>query len=197
MTGKNVRKEESHAAWNLKDIREILDLLNEQGISEFELENNGFRVRIKRGPDAQVGQVGQVGFDGPQSAAATVQTPHFGIVHPVQRSSHSATSPAGASAHASAADALVDPHASLHMIKSPIVGTFYSAPGPDTPPFVKVGDEVQPGKVLCIIEAMKLMNEIEAEVAGEIARIFVENGQPVEYGQALFGVVLPAPGETE
>ncbi len=73
-------------------------------------------------------------------------------------------------------------------MKSPIVGTFYSSPSPNAPPFVKVGDAVQIGQVLCIIEAMKLMNELEAEVAGEIVRVYVENGQPVEYGQSLFAI---------
>ena len=76
----------------------------------------------------------------------------------------------------------------LHLIKSPIVGTFYSAPAPNAPPFVKLGDVVQVGQVLCIIEAMKLMNEIESEVAGELVRVYVENGQPVEYGQSLFAI---------
>jgi acetyl-CoA carboxylase biotin carboxyl carrier protein len=76
----------------------------------------------------------------------------------------------------------------VHIIKSPIVGTFYSAPSPSAPPFVNVGDVVQVGQPLCIIEAMKLMNEIESEVAGEIVRIYVENGQPVEYGQSLFAI---------
>ena len=76
----------------------------------------------------------------------------------------------------------------LHLIKSPIVGTFYSAPGPDAPHFVKLGDVIQVGQVVCIVEAMKLMNEIESDVAGEIVRIYIENGQPVEYGQSLFAI---------
>ena len=80
------------------------------------------------------------------------------------------------------------PDADSTLVKSPIVGTYYDAPSPGSDPFVKVGDQVQPGQILCIIESMKLMNEIQAEVSGEVVRIYVENGQPVEYGQALFGI---------
>lgn len=187
MTGKSIRKEDAPAAWNLKEIREILDLLNEQGISEFELENNGFRVRIKRGSGAPAA------FEGQPPATAAVQTPHFGIVHPVQPAPHPAPSPSRIIDPGASAEVAAQPHDGLYIIKSPIVGTFYASPGPEAPPFVKVGDDVQPGKVLCIIEAMKLMNEIEAEVTGEIAKVFVESGKPVEYGQALFGLIPAAP----
>jgi acetyl-CoA carboxylase biotin carboxyl carrier protein len=90
---------------------------------------------------------------------------------------------------AAAAPAIeADPHAGLHIVKSPIVGTFYDAPSPDAEPFVQVGDKVSVGKVLCIVEAMKLMNEIESDAAGEIVKVFATPGQPVEYGQALFAV---------
>ena len=84
--------------------------------------------------------------------------------------------------------AAADPYAGMHMVKSPIVGTFYAAPAPDAEPFVKVGDQVSVGTVLCIVEAMKLMNEIESDAAGEIVKVFVEPGQPVEFGQPLFAV---------
>ncbi len=86
------------------------------------------------------------------------------------------------------AAAAADPYAGMHLVKSPIVGTFYAAPSPDADPFVQVGDKVSVGKVLCIVEAMKLMNEIESDAAGEIVKVFVEPGQPVEYGQPLFAV---------
>ena len=89
---------------------------------------------------------------------------------------------------ASAAPPPAVPADDLHVIKSPIVGTFYSAPNPESGPFVKVGDTVQAGQTVCIIEAMKLMNEIEADISGEVARIMVENGQPVEYGEPLFAL---------
>lgn len=180
MSGKTIRKEDSQTVWNLNEVREILDLVNAQGISEFEMESNGFRIRIRRGPE-------------PSAASATqpaVEAPHFGVVHPVQ---HTAHLPApGPAPHAIESAPAAEAATGLHVIKSPVVGTFYSSPGPDAPPFVNVGDAVEPDTVLCIIEAMKLMNEITAEVAGEISKIYVENGQPVEYGQALFGLVPPA-----
>jgi acetyl-CoA carboxylase biotin carboxyl carrier protein len=93
-----------------------------------------------------------------------------------------------ASATPAAPAAETDPHAGAHIVKSPIVGTFYASPSPDAEPFVQVGDKVSVGKVLCIVEAMKLMNEIESDAAGEIVKMFVKPGQPVEYGQALFAV---------
>lgn len=181
MTGKSVRKEDSQTAWNLDEVREILDLVNAQGISEFEMENNGLRIRIKRGAEASAAAA-------PQPAA---EGPHFGVVHPVQHAARPPALPPGSAPHTSE-PATADGTAGLHVIKSPVVGTFYSSPGPDAPAFVKVGDAVEPETVLCIIEAMKLMNEITAEVAGEISKIYVDNGQPVEYGQALFGLIPPA-----
>jgi len=99
----------------------------------------------------------------------------------------SAPAPAPAAAPVAPA-AAADPYAGLHLVKSPIVGTFYAAPSPDAEPFVQVGDKVTVGKVLCIVEAMKLMNEIESDAAGEIVKVFVEPGQPVEFGQPLFAV---------
>ncbi|MGH9344148.1 MAG: acetyl-CoA carboxylase biotin carboxyl carrier protein [Terriglobia bacterium] len=174
MPGKNVPRAESQGLGSLKSIREILDLMNEQGISEFELENNGFRVRIKR-----------AGADPSQAVAQ----PHFAIVHPVQPHASRAAS-AGAAREEPQPEVQAGADEGLHVIKSPIVGTFYASPGPDKPAFIKTGDKVQAGQVLCIIEAMKLMNEIESDAEGEIASIFVEDGQPVEYGQALFGLVV-------
>lgn len=181
MPGKNIPKEELQGLGSLKSIREILDLMNERGISEFELENNGFRVRIKRAAPASV------------EAAPSAAQPHFAVVHPVQppppapRLADTEVSREGPRAETEAAAAAQE---GLHVIKSPIVGTFYASPGPDKPPFIKTGDKVQAGQVLCIIEAMKLMNEIESDVDGEIASVFVQDGQPVEYGQALFGLVI-------
>jgi acetyl-CoA carboxylase biotin carboxyl carrier protein len=177
MPGKTTRKSDSAAALRLEDIREILDLLEERGIREFEMERNGFRVRIKREPAREA----------PRPASSPARPESLPIVvgsaaTDSKTAENAATTPATPpEMHQVSED--------VYVIKSPIVGTFYSAPAPDAPPFVKVGDAVQPGQVLCIIEAMKLMNEIEAEVAGEITRVFVENGQPVEYGQSLFGVL--------
>lgn len=180
MPGKSPRKEEPRKFPGLEEIREILDLLNEQGISEFEMEKDGFRVRIKRGALVE-------------SAPAPEAQPE----HPHQTPAAAPPRPADVAADLSATatpEPASETREGLHVIKSPIVGTFYSAPGPEAPPFVKIGDVIQKGHVLCIIEAMKLMNEIEAEVNGEIAEIYVQNGQPVEYGQSLFGVIPSGAG---
>jgi acetyl-CoA carboxylase biotin carboxyl carrier protein len=167
--------------WDLKDIEKLIDLLTERQIEEFEMEKDGLRVRIRRGG---------------ASAGSRVSAPaHSPAAPPAPVTSRPATSASAAglqaepAAAATAAEAAPsEPAEALHVIKSPIVGTFYGAPNPTAPPFVKMGDVVEVGRVLCIIEAMKLMNEIECEVAGEIARVFVESGQPVEYGQPLFAV---------
>ncbi len=176
MPGKNPRKGSVPEGPNLDEIRGILDLLEERGIGEFELEKNGFRIRIKREPVHET-----VHHTAP---VAQFETHHAKLPVEAAVSAHPVTPSAVAPGEPAA-----EPGASLHTIKSPIVGTFYASSSPDAPPFVKPGDVVQPGQVLCIIEAMKLMNEIEAEIAGEIARVFVENGQPVEYGQSLFAII--------
>jgi acetyl-CoA carboxylase biotin carboxyl carrier protein len=169
MPGRNVGKQEREGrAWNLKDIEQLIDLLVAREISEFEMEQDGLRLRIKRG----------LSYEPPPSVSLP---PHY-------TGSVGASSPAAANALAAADSPPAEPAEDLHIIKSPIVGTFYDAPSPNAPPFVKLGDVVQVGQVLCIIEAMKLMNDIESEVAGEILRIYVENGQPVEYGQSLFAI---------
>jgi acetyl-CoA carboxylase biotin carboxyl carrier protein len=182
MPGKTPRKDDSTGAWGLENIREILDLLEERGISEFEMERNGFRVRIKR-ESAQ---------EAPPRHAASVARPESlpAVVGPAALDSKLAETVSGSPAGAQETPEVAE---DVYVIKSPIVGTFYAAPAPDAPPFVTVGDTVRPGQVLCIIEAMKLMNEIEAEVAGEVTRVFVENGQPVEYGQSLFGILPSSP----
>lgn len=180
MPGKSPRKEEPRKLPGLEEIREILDLLNEQGISEFEMEKDGFRVRIKRGVPVESAPITEARTESPHSAQATVPP------HPAEVA---ADLPVTATSEAAS-----EAREGLHVIKSPIVGTFFAAPGPEAPPFVKIGDVIQKGHVLCIIEAMKLMNEIEAEVSGEIAEIYVQNGQPVEYGQSLFGVIPSGAG---
>ena len=169
MPAKNVGKEEREApAWTLKDIEKLLDLLTAREISEFEMEKDGLRLRIKRGLAHESGATLPAHFPAP------VRT--------------EGTAPAPASAPAATEEGPAELTEELHIIKSPIVGTYYGAPSPNAPPFVKPGDVIQVGQVLCIIEAMKLMNEIESEVAGEIVRMYVENGQPVEYGQSLFAI---------
>lgn len=171
MPGKMTRKDPPQG-WGIEEIRAILDLLNEQGISEFEMERDGFRVRIKRGATTET----------PQRSTALSSPVEPMTVRGVETGAAASEAAASAPAEAIA-------HPGVRVVKSPIVGTFYSSPGPDALPFVRVGDAVRPGQVLCIIEAMKLMNEIEAEIAGEVATVFVENGQPVEYGQPLFGII--------
>jgi acetyl-CoA carboxylase biotin carboxyl carrier protein len=150
------------------EIRELIHLASETGIAELEVQRGENRVRIRRS-----------GF-----AAQEI------VVAPPPPAAPAASAPALAGgnhlAEAPRAEQPNDP--SLVLIKSPIVGTFYEAPSPELPPFVRVGERVQPGKVLCIIESMKLMNEIESETSGIIESKLVMNGQPVEYGEALFAV---------
>jgi acetyl-CoA carboxylase biotin carboxyl carrier protein len=175
MPGKTRRlaKDGTERSWNLEEIQDLIDLLIKREISEFEMERSGLKIRIKRGN-------------------SRAETPG-GYPEPSLNGPAHSYEPRPVAEPQAAAPAQVEVRApesaeGLHIIKSPIVGTFYAAPAPNAPPFVKVGDPVEAGQVLCIIEAMKLMNEIEAEVGGEIARIYVENGQPVEYGQSLFAV---------
>jgi acetyl-CoA carboxylase biotin carboxyl carrier protein len=149
---------------NLADLKEILRILEAQEITEFELEQDGVKLRVCR------------------SSAPPLATPLPAVAAP-------AAVPAPAQPSAPAAPAAsVDPATEGSVVKSPIVGTFYSSPDPNSPPFVSVGDTVKVGQVLCIIEAMKLMNEIEAEMAGEVLRVHPENGQPVQYGDPLFTI---------
>ena len=158
---------------NQKEIRELIDYLIEKDIAEFELERGDVKLRIKRGSEVQY--LPAPAHVAPVTLAAPVAGP---AVQP-------AAAAAGAPARQSA-DAGDEP--GLHIIQSPIVGTFYESASPGSPPFVKAGDVVENGQVLCIIEAMKLMNEIECDVPGEIVKRFVNNGQPVEYGQQLFAI---------
>ena len=171
---------------NQKEIKELIELLVEKDITEFELERGDVKVHVKRGSSsAAVVQVAPVvAAAQPLPIAVTQPAPAAGGPAPeagVQPASPATPAPAGPTAEAAS-------DADLFIVKSPIVGTFYEAPSPGTPPFVKVGDAVKEGQVLCIIEAMKLMNEIEAEVSGVIAKMFVSNGSPVEYGMPLFGI---------
>jgi len=154
---------------NLKELRELIEFLKEQDIAEFELERGDVKVRIKRGAVAAL--AAPIHNPAPQTAASPSSNP----------GQSSAEIPASAKPSAPADEG-------LHVVKSPIVGTFYESPSPGAPPFVKPGDKVEAGQVLCIIEAMKLMNEIEADLGGEIVKRLVNNGQPVEYGQPLFSV---------
>jgi acetyl-CoA carboxylase biotin carboxyl carrier protein len=155
------------------EVERILAFMQKHGLEEFEYEREGFRIRLKK-PSSPV-SAGYSTLPAPEIVVAA-GAPHASrAVPPAQ-----AAPPARESEPAHSED--------LHIVKSPIVGTFYTSASPGSEPFVAIGAKVESGQVLCIIEAMKLMNEIESDVAGEVVRIFVENGHPVEYGEALFGI---------
>jgi acetyl-CoA carboxylase biotin carboxyl carrier protein len=160
---------------NQKELKELIEFLIEKDITEFELERGDVKVRIRRGtPVASAAErIATAPADHP--ASQTLLT-----VHPEARPP--------AAAPAAPAAASLPPQDELYVVRSPIVGTYYESPSPGSPPFVKIGDTVEVGQVLCIVEAMKLMNEIEADVAGEIVKSLVKNGQPIEYNQELFAI---------
>lgn len=161
---------------NQKELKELIEFLIEKDIAEFELERGDVKVKIKR-----------AGAHTVVYASPEMHRPMAGSI-PEPSQSSSAASPALSSSTAVPASAEAAPAEDLHVVKSPIVGTFYEAPSPGAPPFVKVGDTVEVGQVLCIVEAMKLLNEIESDVAGEIVKKLGSNGQPIEYGQELFSI---------
>jgi acetyl-CoA carboxylase biotin carboxyl carrier protein len=159
---------------SFKEIRELIDLVSERGLSALEIEQAGFRVRIEGT---------RVAANGAGDASAVV--PGY--------TATSAAAPAAESAAPAAASAsAAEPDKNLHVITSPIVGTFYRSPSPESDAFAEVGQRVGRGKILCIIESMKLMNEIESDVEGEIVEVYPRNGQPVEYGEKLFAIRLAA-----
>jgi acetyl-CoA carboxylase biotin carboxyl carrier protein len=171
------RASASELSVNMDELRELIQLIRENDFSEFELEREGYRVRFRRGADTG-SETGAHDVTGSAqtttlstTTAADAQSATPAPVHP------------GAKAQSAASE-----DQDLYIIPSPIVGTFYRSPSPNADSFVKIGSSVEPDSVVCIIEAMKLMNEIQAETSGEVAKIYVENGQPVEYGQPLFGI---------
>ncbi len=178
---------------DLKELRELVEFLKASGVAEFDMERPELKVRLTFAVAAPTAPAPLAGLDMAQVArlmaaaggTAPAVLPISAEVAPVQ--SAVATPEAVAAASSSAAGA-ADEDAGLHIVKSPLVGTFYDAASPGADPFVKVGDKVASGKVLCIVEAMKIMNEIESDVAGEIVKVYGKPGQPVEYGQKLFGV---------
>ncbi|MGD8897283.1 MAG: acetyl-CoA carboxylase biotin carboxyl carrier protein [Acidobacteriota bacterium] len=167
---------------DLSELKDILRILEEQEITEFELEHDGVKLRVCRSSPPVAARPAP-----PGSVLAAPPSP--APPAPVAGAVDGPAAGAAASGDAMSEDATEESEANGDSpVPSPIVGTFYRAPDPNSPPFVNVGDRVQVGQVLCIIEAMKLMNEIEAEVAGEIVKIHAENGQPVQYGDPLFTV---------
>jgi acetyl-CoA carboxylase biotin carboxyl carrier protein len=158
---------------NQKELKELIEFLIEKDIAEFELERGDVKVKIKRAAEPSPAA--------PDSRYFAVQSAPISIPVP-------ASAPLHGGVNLAARAAAPEPDEGLHIVRSPIVGTFYESPSPGSPPFVKVGDALEVGQVLCIVEAMKLMNEIECDVAGELVKKLVANGQPIEYGQELFTV---------
>ena len=158
------------AGTEIEHIEHLLNFMTEHNLEEFEYSRGDLKIRLKK-PSANAALAG-----GRQFAMPEIIIPGVAQAQP-------------AAAPAAAAQAPEPrPTDDLHLVKSPIVGTYYGSPSPGAEPFVKVGANVETGQTLCIVEAMKLMNEIESDISGEVLRIFVENGQPVEYGQPLFGI---------
>jgi len=166
----------SGALANLDEIRELIDLIIEKGVTELELERDGMRIKIARQVAAAASFSAYPAAAPPASLQPAVRGPERDVPSETAR----------------AASAALE---GLSVVRSPMVGTFYASPAQGSEPFVQEGDRVQRGQVLCIIEAMKLMNEIEAEAAGEVIKCYVENGQPVEYGEPLFDIRLGSPGK--
>ena len=170
-------KEETMDQSGMEELRELVQFLKENGVAEFDMERPELKVRLKfagAGPAGQAGELSRLLASLPSNAA----TMHEGqTAVPVE----SAGAPIPTAVAAVVAEA-------LHEVRSPLVGTFYESSSPGAPSFVKVGDQVEIGQVLCIVEAMKLMNEIEADMAGEVVRRIASSGQPVEYGQPLFSI---------
>ncbi|MGC2401773.1 MAG: acetyl-CoA carboxylase biotin carboxyl carrier protein [Acidobacteriaceae bacterium] len=161
----------------ISELKELVEFLKENEINEFEFERGDQKVRLKFAQPAHISAIdlarlGQLVSPGPHTHAAV--TPASSPAHPVG-------SPSPAKVEEPAEE-------TLHIVKSPIVGTFYESSSPGASPFVRIGDQIEVGQVLCIVEAMKLMNEIESDAAGEVVQRLVTNGQPVEYGQRLFAL---------
>jgi acetyl-CoA carboxylase biotin carboxyl carrier protein len=160
---RGAKKDINDPSFNMDEIRELADLVDEYGFTDFEFENENIRVRLSKMTSAPFAPAPVAAMPSPAAAPAT-------------------------KADADATAATPAPEEDLFKITSPIVGTFYRSPSPDKEPYVKEGTKVLPETVVCIVEAMKLMNEIQAETSGEVVKVYVENGQPVEYGQPLFGI---------
>jgi acetyl-CoA carboxylase biotin carboxyl carrier protein len=181
MAGKKPSRsvEGTEKVWGLKEIEQLIDVLIDRQVTEFEMEQNGAKIRVKRGNNP---------VSNPMAPDACLSVPVAPTLPPVPASPSPPAFEPPSAAQPLTAETPAESTEDLYIMKSPIVGTFYAAPAPNAPPFAKVSDVVQLGQVLCIIEAMKLMNELESEVAGEIVRVYVESGQPVEYGQSLFAI---------
>ena len=156
---------------DMKDLRELIEFLKQYQVAEFDLDRGDLKIRLKfaqaTAPSAGIADLARLAAAVPAAATAPPAVP--------------AAEPVAAAPPA-------DPDAGLHIVKSPIVGTFYGSPSPGAAPFVSPGDRVEKGQVICIVEAMKLMNEIESDAAGEVVKCYISNGQPIEFGQPLFSI---------
>ncbi|HVN93726.1 MAG TPA: acetyl-CoA carboxylase biotin carboxyl carrier protein [Terracidiphilus sp.] len=162
---------------DVEDLRQLIEFLKQHGVSEFDVDRGDLKLRLKFNP-AESGPAGL------SDLARLLQSVPQNVAQAAAASAHAGPASGAAGAAAEPADA----EAGLHMVKSPIVGTFYGSPSPGAAPFVTPGDHVEKGQVIAIIEAMKLMNEIEADVSGEVVKCLVSNGQAIEFGQPLFSV---------
>jgi acetyl-CoA carboxylase biotin carboxyl carrier protein len=174
--GRRHRNQARHleASINMAELRELVTLITKNELTHFELEREGFHVKVSRGPQVEgVTPLASAASPVPEKLSAGVSGQKVPTAPPHP----------GAQAEEAASE-----DQDLHIITSPIIGTFYRSPSPTAESFARIGSKVEPNTVVCIIEAMKLMNEIQAETTGEVVKIYVENGQAVEYGQPLFGI---------
>jgi acetyl-CoA carboxylase biotin carboxyl carrier protein len=164
------RQKERMKPQDMKDLRELIEFLKQYQVAEFDLDRGDIKIRLKfaqaSGPATGIADLARLAVA--PAAAAAPSAPRAG--------DPPATVPPA------------DPDAGLHIVKSPIVGTYYGSPSPGAAPFVSPGERVEKGQVICIVEAMKLMNEIESDASGEIVKCFISNGQPIEFGQPLFSI---------
>jgi acetyl-CoA carboxylase biotin carboxyl carrier protein len=168
-------------AGQLQSLKDLIEFLKQQEVGEFELEQDDLKVRLSfigQGSAAGNVDLSQIAHLLQQQAPRPAAAPVVGTLAVASQPANAAAAPTSGAPE----------EAGLHIVKSPIVGTFYDASAPGADPFVKVGDQVEAGQVICIVEAMKLMNEIECDAPGEIVKRMVTSGQPVEYGQALFAI---------
>jgi acetyl-CoA carboxylase biotin carboxyl carrier protein len=161
---------------DVADLKQLIEFLKEYQVAEFDLDRGDLKIRLK--------------FNQPQAAQAGLSDLARLIASAPQGAGPASAGAAATSPAAPVEAVAADPDAGLHMVKSPIVGTYYGSPSPGAAPFVAPGDHVEKGQVICIVEAMKLMNEIESDAAGEVVKCLVSNGQPIEFGQPLFAVRL-------
>lgn len=169
---------------NLKELKELVEFLKASGVAEFDMERPELKVRLTFAGTSTPA----AGADLAQLARLMAAAPSTPALAEVAMVHAAVAGPEAVSAAAAVPSAAVDEDAGLHIVKAPLVGTFYDAASPGAEPFIKVGDRVAMGKVLCIVEAMKIMNEIESDVSGEVVKVYGKTGQPVEYGQKLFAV---------